>query len=93
MANDEHVAMLKQGVAAWNEWRSENRNIHPDLGGADLREAALTKAKLSGAILTGAYFTGANLYMADLTRANLSRSSSPSALAGHARRSLNRNYR
>jgi len=24
MANDEHVALLKQGVAAWNEWRAQN---------------------------------------------------------------------
>ena len=31
MANDEHVALLKQGVAAWNAWREENPNIHPDL--------------------------------------------------------------
>jgi hypothetical protein len=24
MANDEHVAMLKKGVAAWNAWRVED---------------------------------------------------------------------
>jgi hypothetical protein len=33
MANDEHVAMLKQGVAAWNVWRAENPDIRPDISG------------------------------------------------------------
>jgi hypothetical protein len=42
MANDEHVAMLKQGVASWNAWRDENRNVlHPNLHGADLSGADL----------------------------------------------------
>jgi hypothetical protein len=36
MANDEHVAMLKKGVAAWNEWRDKNPAIRPDLSHADL---------------------------------------------------------
>jgi hypothetical protein len=31
MANDEHVALLKQGVDAWNVWREENPDIRPDL--------------------------------------------------------------
>jgi hypothetical protein len=31
MANDEHVALLKQGVDAWNAWRAENPNIRPDV--------------------------------------------------------------
>jgi hypothetical protein len=34
MANDEHVAILKQGVAAWNDWRK--KHIRPDLSEADL---------------------------------------------------------
>ena len=37
MANDEHVALLKQGVAGWNGWREKNRDILPDLSGADLK--------------------------------------------------------
>lgn len=36
MANDEHVASLKQGVGAWNAWRDENPFINPDLGAANL---------------------------------------------------------
>jgi len=31
MANDAHVALLKQGVAAWNAWRKQNPDIRPDL--------------------------------------------------------------
>jgi hypothetical protein len=41
MANDEHVALLKRSVAAWNAWRAKNVNIRPDLGGAGLSEADL----------------------------------------------------
>jgi hypothetical protein len=41
MANDEHVAILKQGVDAWNKWRVENRHLRPDLSGADLSRANL----------------------------------------------------
>lgn len=31
MPNDEHVVLLKQGVAAWNAWREKNLDIRPDL--------------------------------------------------------------
>ena len=43
MANEEHVALLKQGVEAWNVWRLEsvprNLDLRPNLYMADLREA------------------------------------------------------
>jgi len=41
MANDEHVAMLKKGVAAGNAWRRENPDIRPDLSGAGSARAQL----------------------------------------------------
>jgi uncharacterized protein YjbI with pentapeptide repeats len=38
MANDDHIAQLKKGVASWNAWRDENPRIRPDLSGAILVE-------------------------------------------------------
>jgi hypothetical protein len=72
MANDEHVAILKQGVAAWNAWSRENPNIRPDLSeanlsGANLSGANLERADLGGAVnLEGADLSGANLNVAYL---------------------------
>jgi hypothetical protein len=63
MANDEHVAILKRGVATWNAWRDENP--------ADLRFACLAKAKLFKADLFKADLSRADLFKADLRRANL----------------------
>jgi uncharacterized protein YjbI with pentapeptide repeats len=81
MANDEHVALLKQGVDAWKAWRDKNPDIRPDLSRADLREALLVeaflgeadlqKADLSGADLGGADLGGADLRGADLSEAKL----------------------
>jgi uncharacterized protein YjbI with pentapeptide repeats len=84
MVDDDHDRLLKQnGVATWNAWRNENRNIHPhlreanlskvDLKKANLRGANLIRANLRGADLTEANLTEANLYEADLSWANLSR--------------------
>jgi uncharacterized protein YjbI with pentapeptide repeats len=76
MANNEHVALLNKGVAAWNAWRDENPNILPDfsganLGGAHLAGASLRGANLSGANLSEVLLTQADLSMADLSGANL----------------------
>jgi hypothetical protein len=72
MANDEHVALLKQGVAAWNAWRHENPDVRPDLSAADLSVADLSGADLFEANLIEANLSGANLIEANLSWANLS---------------------
>jgi hypothetical protein len=67
MANNEHVAMLKKGVDAWNQWRLENSSLlRPDLSGVDLSGLNLTGANLLGAQLLLTDLTGANLTGADL---------------------------
>ena len=85
MANEEHLARLKQDVAAWNRWRSVQDHrwllegqdqIKPDLvganlAGANLAEADLTRVFLPRANLIRANLAGANLLGADLTEANL----------------------
>jgi uncharacterized protein YjbI with pentapeptide repeats len=71
MANDEHVALLKQGVDAWNEWRRANTNIGPDLSGKNLNGANLQDANLSGATLREANLSGATLREANLSGASL----------------------
>jgi uncharacterized protein YjbI with pentapeptide repeats len=72
MANDEHVALLKKGVAAWNAWRDENPDIRPDLGNAKIGDADLSGANLRAANLCSANLSGANLRAANLCSANLS---------------------
>jgi len=77
MADEEHLKILRQGVAAWNEWREKNPDLaHPDLrgsdlGGAELREANLETVFLEGANLAFARLDGANLNQAHLVGANL----------------------
>jgi uncharacterized protein YjbI with pentapeptide repeats len=70
MANDEHVALLKQGVNAWDERRDEH--IRADLSAADLSGADLSGAYLHDANLHDANLSGADLRGADLSGANLS---------------------
>jgi uncharacterized protein YjbI with pentapeptide repeats len=61
MANQDQLALLKQGVEVWNQWRKEHPDIRPDLSGANL----------SGANLHGANLERANLHDADLSNADL----------------------
>ncbi|WP_017659477.1 pentapeptide repeat-containing protein [Baaleninema simplex] len=61
MENTNYLAILTQGVEAWNRWRKENMGDSPDLQEVDL----------SGANLEGASFEGVNLSRANFKRANL----------------------
>jgi uncharacterized protein YjbI with pentapeptide repeats len=71
MANEELVALVKQGPGAWNAWRLANPQI--PLGKVDLSGANLIGADLIGADLIGADLREANLVGAHLRKANLSR--------------------
>ena len=71
MANDDHIARLKEGVATWNAWRDEHRDVRPDLSGADLHGLNLMRANLMGANLQGAELITAILCWAKLCAANL----------------------
>jgi len=71
MANAEHLALLQQGVATWNEWRETHPEVLPDLReaqlpGADLCTVNFSKANLARADLQGALLAEANLREAQL---------------------------
>jgi len=85
MPNDEPIAILARGAAAWNAWRAD-RDETPDLSRAglrgldlsgfdlsraDLRGADLRVTNLSGANLSGAHLDGANLFKAVLEGGDL----------------------
>jgi uncharacterized protein YjbI with pentapeptide repeats len=70
MPNDEHVAVLRRGVAAWSAWRTESSEA-PDLSEAGLRALDLSGYNLSRANLRGADLRGTNLTAANLSGAHL----------------------
>jgi hypothetical protein len=82
MANEEHLAILKKGIPAWNGWIERQRQVEmfktdlwwptvADLSGADLSGARLACADFHSVDLSGAKLTGASLHGAELWRANL----------------------
>ncbi len=85
MPNDEDLAVLRRGAAAWNARRAEHDEA-PDLSRAglrgldlsgfnlshaDLRGADLRGTNCSDATLAGAHLEGANLFKAVLAGADL----------------------
>ena len=77
MAIPEHVALVREGSAAVNQWVSGNPGQHLDLSGADLAGLDLNGYNFSDAGLAGANLAGCDLRPcqlggADLRGANLS---------------------
>ena len=75
MANPEHIALLRQGVPEWNDWRKNNPSIEPDLSEDTLPEklvgADLSRCNLMGSRLVAHDLTGVNLFHANLSGADL----------------------
>lgn len=71
MANAEHLALLKQGVDAWNTWKANHPDIRPNLSFATGNEITIKGANLSGVDLSRANLSKADLGKADLIGANL----------------------
>ncbi|HEY0605250.1 MAG TPA: toll/interleukin-1 receptor domain-containing protein [Herpetosiphonaceae bacterium] len=75
MANEEHLAIVRQGIEVWNQWRRENPLSssgieegalnHPDFSRADLRNTDLRNGNFQGVD-----FSGADLRKADLRNAD-----------------------
>jgi pentapeptide repeat protein len=96
MANEEQLAILRQGVDVWNAWRRADPQVRPNLRRADLRradlngahlradlwEADLSEADLSGADLRRADLSGAHLRGADLSEAVLQGADLSGAITG-----------
>lgn len=75
MADKNHLDRLKAGVSGWNQWRTVEPDVRPDLreadlGGLDLNDADLSEADLIGATLVSARLSGADLRGADLRGAD-----------------------
>jgi uncharacterized protein YjbI with pentapeptide repeats len=73
MADEEQLAILRQGAYAWNASRKGRADLRSsDLSGANLSRTHLFSVELSGANLSRADLSGADLRSSDLRGANLS---------------------
>lgn len=77
MANEEHLAILRQGVHVWNNWRMKNPEVIPDLSSADFsstifpEDSDLFEINFSKANLVQTKFVETDLIEADFSEANL----------------------
>lgn len=72
MANEEHLARLSEGAAAWKLWRESNWEVRPDLIRAKLSGVDLKGAKLNGANLSEVVLSCAKVCEADFRNSDIS---------------------
>ena len=88
MAKRKHVEMLRQGIEAWNQWRSQHPRIRPDLSREPMTEFEADLQELTEAVINelmpgrgpsskldlgGINLTQVNFRRANLAGADLSR--------------------
>jgi hypothetical protein len=61
MANEEHFAILKQGIEVWNQWRANNPTIKIDLSGISLSDCKPLQKFPQFVDFIGANFSETNL--------------------------------
>lgn len=71
MANKEHTDILAKGVSFWNNWRTMNPSVRPDLNGIELGRIDLSGVNLSEAALRGAGLYSTIMNGADLSGSDL----------------------
>jgi hypothetical protein len=74
MANQKHLSILRQGAAAWNDWRRQNPTAKPNLSKADLTEIDFVGGTDFGADLTKTNMRECNLSFVNLGGVDLSES-------------------
>jgi uncharacterized protein YjbI with pentapeptide repeats len=75
-ADPVHVAALRGGVDHWNEWRSQNPGVRPNLFEIDLSGRQLQGVDFSGVDLRGASLSEADLRNAKLVKTDFYRAES-----------------
>jgi uncharacterized protein YjbI with pentapeptide repeats len=71
MADEEQLAILRQGVEVWNQWREDSLTINVDLSGVDFSSLNLSNADFTFTDLTEANLSDADLTEADFNSSNL----------------------
>jgi hypothetical protein len=89
MANPRHLAILSEGLDAWNAWRGANPSVRPDLRRAELERGQYVSENFQGidfrfADLGHASLRNADLYGANLQHAILGQTDLCDAHLGHA---------
>ena len=85
MANREHIEILKTGIKTWNQWRTANPLITPNLSGGTFRSFMFREANLCNANLSGADLRDTNFRHTDLSGALLNNAKLYRAYVSNAR--------